>query len=97
MHDGAVDGTDLAETGAQAMSEWWARLRRPLDTDPRGVGCEAALGVVHVYVDLLSVGIDAPTRYPGAAEHYVACDSCSQILQGIVSAVRDRAVSSPEF
>ena len=46
-----------------------------------------ASSIVHVYVDLLGVGVDAPARYPEAAGHFVTCDSCGQILQGLVSAV----------
>ena len=35
------------------------RLERFLRTDPRDVGCEEAMAVLHVYVDLAAAGGDA--------------------------------------
>lgn len=69
-------------------------VRRFLDVDARDVGCDGAMRVVDTYVDLLGLGVDAPTRYLGAAEHYVACGCCARALQGIVAVVRDQAIST---
>lgn len=69
------------------MSAWWIRFGLLLDTDPRDVGCDAVREVVHVYVDQLRAGIDAPMCNPGAAEHFAACERCGQILQGLAAAV----------
>ena len=33
------------------------RLERFLRTDPRDAGCEEAMAVLHVYVDLVAVGV----------------------------------------
>jgi len=48
------------------MTEW-ERLDRFLRTDPRDVGCEEAMAVLHIYVDLIVAGEDAAGRYPAVA------------------------------
>ncbi len=45
------------------------RLERFLRTDPRDVGCDEAMAVLHIYVDLVALGEDAAGRYPGVAAH----------------------------
>jgi hypothetical protein len=75
------------------MNRWWIRFGLLLDADPRDVGCDAAQAVVHVYVDELRAGIDAPSRNPGAAEHFVNCQTCGQILQGLVAALLAHGVA----
>ncbi len=45
------------------MSEW-ENLERFLRTDPRDVGCDEAMAVLHIYVDLTATGSDAAGRYP---------------------------------
>lgn len=75
------------------MNQWWIRFGLLLDTDPRDVGCNAAQGSVHVYVDQLRAGIDAPSRNPGVAAHFVSCRACGQILQGLVAAFQTRDVA----
>ncbi|MGM7423098.1 hypothetical protein [Cellulosimicrobium sp. CpK407] len=79
------------------MHQRWILFVLLLDADPRDPGCDAARAVVHVYVDELRAGIDAPTRNPGAADHFVACDACRQVLQGLVAtaATHDRASHDP--
>jgi hypothetical protein len=42
------------------------RLERFLRTDPRDVGCDEAMAVLHTYVDLVTAGEDAAGRYPGS-------------------------------
>lgn len=69
----------------------WAELERLLRTDPRDVGCEQALHVMHVYVELLlddTSGAEAARRYPGVAAHLSACDPCGEDFQGLLLAVR---------
>lgn len=61
--------------------------RRSLAADHRGLACVAAQSVVNVYVDELRAGVDAPSRSPRTADHFVSCRSCGQILQGLVAAV----------
>ena len=63
------------------------RLERFLRTDPRDVGCEEAMAVLHVYVDLVAVGGDAAERYPGVAAHLLACGPCGEDFAGLLLAV----------
>ena len=62
----------------------WPRLERFLRTDPRDVGCEDALAVLHVYVEL---GAEASARYPGVAAHLRACGPCGTDFEGLVAAI----------
>jgi len=63
------------------------RLERFLRTDPRDVGCDEAMAVLHVYVDLVAVGQDAAGRYPGVAVHLAACGPCGEDFTGLLAAV----------
>jgi hypothetical protein len=63
------------------------RLERFLRTDPRDVGCEEAMAVLHVYVDLVAAGQDAAARYPGVAAHLEACGPCREDFAGLLRAV----------
>jgi hypothetical protein len=65
----------------------WERLERFLRTDPRDVGCDEAMAVLHIYVDLIVAGEDAPGRYPGIAVHLAACGPCSENFDGLLTAV----------
>jgi hypothetical protein len=70
------------------MSDYSA-LDRFLRTDPRDVGCEQALAVLHIYVDLIlddPSGSDAALRYPGVAAHLLACGPCADDFQGLLAA-----------
>ena len=64
-------------------------LERFLRTDPRDVGCEEAMAVLHVYVDLVAAGQDAAGRYPGVAVHLQACGPCGEDFAGLLAAVAD--------
>jgi hypothetical protein len=68
------------------MSEW-ERLDKFLRTDPRDVGCEEAMAVLHIYVDLIVTGDDAAGRYPGVAAHLAACGPCAEDFTGLLAAV----------
>jgi hypothetical protein len=63
------------------------RLERFLRTDPRDVGCDEALAVLHIYVDLAAAGEDAAGRYPGVAAHLLACGPCGEDFTGLLQAV----------
>lgn len=63
------------------------RLERFLRTDPRDVGCEEAMAVLHIYVDLVARGGDAAGRYPGVAAHLLACGPCAEDFAGLLAAV----------
>ncbi len=39
-------------------------LDRFLQTDPRDVGCEQAMQILHVYVEMVAGGGDAEERFP---------------------------------
>jgi hypothetical protein len=63
------------------------KLERFLRTDPRDVGCDEAMAVLHVFVDLVASGQDAADRYPGVAAHLAACGPCGEDFAGLLAAV----------
>jgi hypothetical protein len=65
------------------------RLDRFLRTDPRDVGCDEAMAVLHIYADLASSGADPAGRYPGVAAHLAACGPCGENFTGLLQAVSD--------
>jgi len=69
------------------MSEWTA-LDRFLETDPRDVGCEQAIEILHVYVEMVAGGAGAEDRFPGVAAHLAACGPCSEDFHGLLAALR---------
>lgn len=71
----------------------WSALDRFLATDPRDVGCEQAIELLHVYAELIvddATGEEASRRYPGVAAHLAACGPCAQDLQGLLAAIESR-------
>jgi hypothetical protein len=69
------------------MTDWEA-LDRFLETDAQDVGCERAIAVLHVYVDLILEDVAAAQRrYPGVAAHLRACGPCFDDFQGLLAAV----------
>ena len=66
-----------------------SELEQFLRTDPRDVGCDQAMEMLHVYVDLIARGDDAEVRYPGVAAHLRACGPCSEDFHGLLAAVTD--------
>lgn len=70
------------------MTDSWTELERFLDTDPRDVGCQRAMDVLHVYVELvLSDAANAQRRLPGVAAHLAACGPCNEDFHGLLAAV----------
>lgn len=80
----------------------WAALERFLQTDPRDVGCEQAMRMLHVYVELIldnANGSDATDarvseaarRYPGVAAHLLACGPCAEDYEGLLAATAAQA------
>jgi hypothetical protein len=63
------------------------RLDRFLRTDPRDVGCDEAMALLHIYVDLTVTGGNAAERYPGVAAHLMACGPCGEDFTGLLTAV----------
>ena len=63
------------------------RLDQFLRTDPCDVGCDEAMAVLHIYVDLAVTGEDAAGRYPGVAAHLAACGPCGEDFTGLLMAV----------
>jgi hypothetical protein len=62
------------------------RLDRFLRTDPRDVGCDEAMAVLHIYVALAVAGQDPAERYPGIAAHLAACGPCAEDFAGLLLA-----------
>lgn len=71
------------------MAGWWEWFERFLGAEPRDVGCDEAMAVLHVYVELLAAGVDAAEHYPGMAAHLAACESCAEDARGLLIAVQD--------
>ncbi len=69
----------------------WDELYRFLQTNPRDVGCDQALRILHVYVELVlddASGAEAARRYPGVAAHLLSCGPCAEDYQGLLLAAR---------
>jgi hypothetical protein len=69
----------------------WDELDRFLQTDPRDVGCEQALRILHVYVEAVlddESGAEAARRYPGVTAHLLSCGPCADDFDGLVLAAR---------
>jgi hypothetical protein len=68
------------------MSDWPGQDRF-LGADPLDVGCEQALEILDVYVEMV-LG-DAPGlasyRYRGVAAHLAACGPCDDDFQGLLA------------
>jgi hypothetical protein len=71
------------------MTGWREVLERFLATDPRDVGCDEAMAVLHLYAELLAAGVDAAEHYPGLASHLAACAPCAEDAHGLLAAVQD--------
>jgi hypothetical protein len=73
-------------TGWQALDEF-------LRTDPRDVGCERAMEVLDIYVDIVSAdGAEAAERrFPGVSAHLRSCGPCGEDFDGLLAAVTGTA------
>jgi hypothetical protein len=69
----------------------WPALDRFLRTDPRDVGCEQAMEMLHVYAELVASGEPGDQRYPGIAAHLDACGPCGEDFEGLLAAIRGEA------
>jgi hypothetical protein len=69
----------------------WPALDRFLRTDPRDVGCEQAMEMLHAYAELVASGEPAEELYPGIAAHLHACGPCGEDFQGLLAAIRGEA------
>ena len=66
-----------------------SEFERFLRTDPRDVGCDEAMRILHVYVELVlaaPTGTDAADLYPGVAAHLLACGPCRDDFEGLLVA-----------
>jgi len=69
----------------------WDELDRFLQTDPRDVGCDQVMHILHVYVEAVlddESGAEAARRYPGVAAHLLSCGPCADDFDGLVVAAR---------
>ncbi|MGH3416907.1 MAG: hypothetical protein ACRDSS_10600 [Actinocrinis sp.] len=71
------------------MTDHRELLNRVLATDPADIGCDEAMAVLHVYVDLVADDRDAAGRYPGVAAHLAACGPCDEDFKGLLAAVTE--------
>src|SRR2546421_3036546 len=69
----------------------WPALDHFLRTDPRDEGCDQAMEMLHVYVELVAAGGPAEQRYPGIAAHLRPCGPCGEDFGGLLAAVRGEA------
>ena len=66
----------------------WTALDRFLRTDPQDVGCDQAMELLHVYVDLVVADAEAAAeRYTGVVAHLRACGPCQEDFEGLLAAV----------
>lgn len=66
----------------------WPALDAFLATDPRDVGCDEAMAMLHVYVDLVDRGAAADGQLSGVAVHLQACGPCGEDYAGLLAAVQ---------
>ena len=66
----------------------WSALDRFLRTDPRDVGCEQAMEMLHAYAEVVASGAPADERYQGIAAHLSACGPCGEDFEGLLAALR---------
>ncbi|HEX3929257.1 MAG TPA: hypothetical protein VHW64_01030 [Nocardioides sp.] len=65
-------------------------IARFLETDPRDVGCDEAVELLHVYAELVAADPEvAAQRLPGVAVHLAACGPCHEDLVGLLTALSD--------
>ena len=69
----------------------WSALDRFLRTDPRDVGCEQAMEILHAYAEVVASGAPADERYDGIAAHLRACGPCGEDFEGLLAALRSEA------
>ena len=72
-----------------ALMNGYSELDRFLQTDPRDVGCEQAMQMLHTYAELVAAGAPAEQRHPGIAAHLRACGPCGEDFEGLLHALRD--------
>ena len=65
----------------------WPALDRFLRTDPRDVGCEQAMEMLHIYAELAAAGEQVEQRYSGVAAHLRACGPCGEDFEGLLAAI----------
>ena len=67
----------------------WRALDEFLRTDPQDVGCERAMEVLDVYVEVVRAGgaEAAERRFPGVAVHLRACGPCGEDFDGLLAAI----------
>jgi hypothetical protein len=66
-------------------------LDRFLRTDPRDVGCDRAMEMLHVYAELAAAGEPVQQRYAGVAAHLRACGPCGVDFDGLLAALGGEA------
>jgi hypothetical protein len=69
----------------------WSALDRFLQTDPRDVGCDQAMEMLHIYAELVAEGAPAEPPHPGIAAHLSACGPCGEDFEGLLAALREVA------
>lgn len=73
------------------MTGWRHVLDEFLRTDPQDVGCERAMEVLDIYVDVvIADGAEAAERrFPSVAAHLRACGPCGEDFDGLLAVVTD--------
>ena len=69
------------------MNDWTVLDHRFLHTHANDLGCEKAVELPHVYVDLVATDIAPAERYPGVAAHLATCGPCSEDFAGLLTLV----------
>ncbi|MFI5889531.1 hypothetical protein ACIA5D_05365 [Actinoplanes sp. NPDC051513] len=59
-----------------------------LRTDPRDVGCDEAMELLHVYAERYAADPEAARcRYPGIDAHLRACGPCTTDFDGLLALI----------
>jgi hypothetical protein len=58
-----------------------------LQTDPRDVGCDQAMEVLHIYAERTSRGEATSPYYQGVIAHLRSCPPCSDDFRGLMAAL----------
>ncbi|QRY47250.1 hypothetical protein JVX93_10845 [Mycolicibacterium boenickei] len=66
------------------MTEW-TRLQQFLATDPRDIGCDEAMDLLHIYAELAPD--ERAARYAGVLAHLQACTPCGEDFDGLLAAL----------
>jgi hypothetical protein len=85
----ALVARGFLDNAAERPMKGRSELDRFLRTDPSDVGCDHAMDMLHLYVDLVAQDVAVDQRYPGIVAHLGACGPCSDDFHALLATVND--------